>query len=432
MKELAFYGGQPTVAPGTVKTWPPITQADRDAVNSVFDSNIFHGSSAPNALALQKEFADFLGAKYCLVTNSGTSALHMAIASLGIGPGDEVLVPAFTYWSTAAAVLHHNAIPVFVDIEDKAFCIDPDKIEAAITDKTRAILPVHIHGMPADLDRIMPIARKHNLFVIGDACQAHGATIHGRKVGSIEDTTGFSTNRSKNLSSGEGGFFVTNNEDAYQVATMLREFGEVVVSGTVREYNSFGLGWNYRSHEFVNAFCRSQLKHLPENNAKRLDFATYLTSEFANIPGLKGPYTPPGREPVYFSYIIHFVPEELGLDVTMAEYKDAMQTLLHAEGINTGQWQTRPVPAQDVFVKKQGYGKGCPWECSHYNRKIEYRGEDYPVTIDFIASHTYLSGVFPPNTMDLMKLYVEGFKKITSQPAAIKRFIDDKRKAKKD
>ncbi|MDX9979590.1 MAG: aminotransferase class I/II-fold pyridoxal phosphate-dependent enzyme, partial [Lentisphaeria bacterium] len=116
MQELAVFGGPRTVPAGMVKTWPPLTQEDRDAVMAVFDSNILHGTSAPNAVALQREFAEFLGVKHCLVTNSGTSALHMAIAALGIGPGDEVIVPAFTYWSTAAAVLHHNAIPIFVDI----------------------------------------------------------------------------------------------------------------------------------------------------------------------------------------------------------------------------------------------------------------------------------------------------------------------------
>jgi len=429
MQELAIFGGQPTVPAGMIKSWPPISQEDRDAVMAVFDSNIFHGTGAPNAVALQQEFADYLGVKYCLVTNSGTSALHMAVAALGIGPGDEVIVPAFTYWSTAAAVLHHNAIPVFVDIEDDAFCIDVRKIEAAITPKTKAILPVHIHGMPAAMNNIMPLAKKHNLLVIGDACQAHGAAVNGKKVGTFEDTCGFSTNRSKNLSSGEGGFFVTNNEDAYRVAVKLREFGEVVVHGQTREYNAFGLGWMYRQHEFVNAFCRSQLKHLPENNARRKEFAEYLTAELAKIPGFKGPYTPPGREPVYFSYIVRFCPEELGIDATMAEYKAATQKILAAENIRLGQWQTRPVPGQSVFQAMEGYGKGCPWTCAHYGRKIRYDENDYPVTIKFIAEHAYLAAVYPPNTMDLMKKYVEGFKKVSSQPDKIRKVIEDARKA---
>jgi len=421
MQELAVFGGPRTVPAGMVKTWPPLTQEDRDAVMAVFDSNILHGTSAPNAVALQREFAEFLGVKHCLVTNSGTSALHMAIAALGIGPGDEVIVPAFTYWSTAAAVLHHNAIPIFVDIDPVSFCLDPDKIEAAITDRTKALFPVHIHGMPADMDRIMAIARKHKLLVIGDACQAHGAAVNGRKVGTIEDTCGFSTNRSKNLSSGEGGLFVTNNDEAFRVADMLRQFGEVLVHGEEREYNAYGLGWMYRQHEFINALCRSQLRHLPANNARRIEFAHYLSAALADIPGLKGPATPPGREPVYFSYIVRFRPEELGLDLPVPVFKAAVQKALAAEGIAMSQWQRVPVPAQSVFQDMEGYGKGCPWNCALYGKKIRYRGEDYPETLKFIAEHAYLGGVYPPNTMELMALFVAGLRKVMARPDAILR-----------
>ncbi|MBN2452210.1 MAG: DegT/DnrJ/EryC1/StrS family aminotransferase [Lentisphaeria bacterium] len=424
MDELAIFGGPRTVPQGMVQTWPPLTQEDRDAVLSVFDANILHGTSAPNALALQREFAEWLGVRHCLVTNSGTSALHMAVASLGIGPGDEVIVPAFTYWSTAAAVLHHNAIPVFVDIEQGGWCIDPGRIEAAISPHTRAVLPVHIHGMAADMGPILDIARRRGLRVIGDACQAHGATWGGRKVGTLEDTCGFSTNRSKNLSSGEGGLFVTNDDQAYGVAAKLREFGEVVVRDGEREYNAYGLGWMYRSHEFVNAFCRSQLRHLDRNNATRREFAEFLTAALEQIPGLKGPCKPANREPVYFSYIVEFRPEELGLDVPIASFKAAMQRALAAEGIGLGQWQRVPVPAQSVFQNKQGYGRGCPWSCAFYGREITYRGEDYPVTVDFIARHAYLAGVFPPNTMELMERYVAGFRKVSGRPEALQKLIE--------
>lgn len=429
MQELAIFGGQPSVPAGMVKSWPPVSQEDRDAVMAVFDSNVFHGVNAPNAVALQREFADFIGVKHCFVTNSGTSALHMAIAALGIGPGDEVILPAFTYWSTAAAVLHHNAVPIFVDIEDDAFCIDVSKIEAAITPKTKAILPVHIHGMPAAMEEIMALAKKRKLLVVGDACQAHGAAVNGKKVGTFEDTCGFSTNRSKNLSSGEGGFFVTNDDDIYQVADGLRRFGGSIVHGQARDYNVFGLGWMYRQHEFINAFCRAQLKRLPENNARRKEYAEFLTAELANIPGFKGPYTPPGREPVYFSYIVRFCPEELGIDATVAEYKAAALKILAAENIRLGQWQTKPVPGESVFKAMQGYGKGCPWDCAHYGRQIRYDENDYPATLKFIASHSYLAGVYPPNTMDLMKKYLEGFKKVASQPDKIRKVINDARKA---
>ena len=203
---LAIDGGTRVVPEGMVESWPPITQADKDAVLEVFDSGHLHGTSAPKALELQEKWAAYVGTKYALVTNSGTAAIHMGVAGAGIGPGDEVITSAFTYWSTAASILHHNAVPIFVDIDPQTFTIDPALIEERITEHTRAILPVHIHGMVADMDPINDIARKHGLIVIEDACQAHGAEYRGKKTGSLGDIGCFSCNRSKNLSGGAGGY----------------------------------------------------------------------------------------------------------------------------------------------------------------------------------------------------------------------------------
>ena len=419
MKTLAIFGGEKTVPDGYIKTWPPLTQDDRDAVLSVFDSNVLHGIAAPQCKAFQEEFAEFLGVKHCLVVNSGTAALHMAITSLGIGPGDEVILPAFTYWSSAAIVLHQNAIPVFVDIDKDTFSLNPDLLEAAITPRTKAILPVHIHGMPADLERIIPIAKKHGIPVVGDCCQAHGASINGKYVGSMETTAGFSCNRSKNLSGGEGGMFVTNSEDAYQFASWMRDFREVPIDAETTPHKLAALGWNYRPHEFVTALIRSQFKHLPENNARRREMAHYMTEKLANIPGLKGPFEPADRKPVYFSYIVDFRPQELGLDIPVPKFKAAMIKILRAEGIGFGQWQTRPVPSMEIFQHHDAYGKGCPWNCAHYKGFANYNPSQYPVTQEFIANHSYLSSLYPPNNLDLVDLYVQGFQKVVSQPEKI-------------
>ena len=416
--ELAIKGGPKTVPDGMVKAWPPITQEDKDAVLAVFDSGHLHGTSAPNALALQEEWAAYCGCKHALVTNSGTSAIHMALAAAGIGPGDEVITSAFTYWSTAAAILHQNAIPIFVDIDPRTFTMDPALIEAAITDHTKAILPVDIHGMPCDWDPILAIAREHGLVTLADSCQAHGATYKGRKTGTIADATAFSTNRSKNLSSGEGGLYTTDNEEWFAVASRMREFGEVVLPDQTREYNAFSLGWMYRALEFQNAFCRSQLKHLDENNARRREFAAYLAEHLAETPGVEPAWTPPDREPSYFSYVVEFRPDQAGLSVPVPAFKSAVMKALRAEGIGMGQWQSRPVPGQDVFLKRVGYGKGCPWTC-RWGREVTYRGEDYPRTIDFIARHSYLAGMYPPNTMELMELYAEGFRKVLGRAGEV-------------
>ena len=410
--KLAIDGGPRTVEEGAVKTWPPHDERDRQAIMDVFDSNVFHGNAAPHALEMQEKWQEFCGCKYALVTNSGTSALHMAVAAAGVLPGDEVITSAFSFWASAAAILHHCAIPVFVDIDPVHYTIDPNAIEAAITPRTTAIMPVHIHGMPANVAPVLEIAKKHNLKVVHDACQAHGATFEGQRLGGIEFTTGFSTNRSKNLSSGEGGIFTTSDDDAYEHARRMREFGEVVPpSGQQREYNAFGLGWNYRPHEFVNAFMVSQFERLPENNAKRQEFARFLTSELAGIPGVEGPAEPPWGEPVYFTYVVEFKPEQVGLDCTAGEMKSACVKALAAEGVGMGQWQSRPIPGQDVLVQKQGFGRGVPWVLNP-DVEYNYRDEDYPLTVEFIASHSYLSGVFPPNDLELMKKYVAGFRKV--------------------
>ncbi len=410
--KLAIDGGPKTVEEGMVKTWPPHDERDRQAIMDVFDSDVFHGNSAPHALEMQEKWADYCGCEYALVTNSGTSALHMAVAGAGVLPGDEVITSAFSFWASAAAILHHCAIPVFVDIDPVYYTIDPDQIEDAITERTTAIMPVHIHGMPANLGPIMEIAKKHDLKVIHDACQAHGATYEGQRLGGIDFTTGFSTNRSKNLSSGEGGIFTTDDDDAYAHAKRMREFGEVVPpSGEQREYNAFGLGWNYRPHEFVNAFMVSQFERLPENNAKRQKFARYLTEQFEQIPGVEGPAEPPWGEPVDFTYEVEFKPEEVGLDCTAGEMKAACVKALAEEGIGLGQWQTRPIPGQDVFLQKEGFGRGVPWVLNE-DVEYEYSGDDYPLTQEFIAAHSYLRAVYPPNDMELMERYVAGFRKV--------------------
>ncbi|NPV47809.1 MAG: DegT/DnrJ/EryC1/StrS family aminotransferase [Armatimonadetes bacterium] len=421
---LALDGGQPVVPSGMVQSWPPLTQADREAVLAVFDSGHLHGTSAPKALELQEKWAAYVGTKYALVTNSGTASIHMAVAAAGLGPGDEVITSAFTYWSTAAAVLHHNAVPVFVDIDPRTYTMDPALIEERITGYTRAILPVHIHGMVADMDPIREIARKHNLVVIEDACQAHGATYKGVKTGALGDIGCFSCNRSKNLSGGEGGLWTTDNEEYLAHAAKLREFGEVVLPDRQREYNAYGLGWMYRPHEFVNAFILAQLERLDEYNAQRRQFANYLTKALAEIPGFEGPYTPDYADPCYFSYVVSFEPQQLGLDVTPETWKRAVQKAAAAEGIGLGQWQTRPVPSQDVFRDRVGYGKGCPWTCPYGSGQVRY-DEEYPRTLDFIAGHAYLSGVYPPNTMELMKLYVDGFQKLSENAERVLELARD-------
>ena len=418
-EQLAIHGGQPTVPEGTIKPWPHITDADRQAVMEVLSNDSINEQRKIQSEALSQEWAAYVGRKYCIPTNSGTAALHMCIAALGIEPGDEVIVPAFTFWATAAGVLHHNAIPIFVDIDPKTFCIDPAQIEAKLSERTKAIIAVHIHGMPADMEGVLAIAQQYGLKVIEDAAQAHGAKYKGMPCGSIGDVAGFSTQMSKTLTTGsEGGLFVTDDEDYHKQAALLQYFGELVVPGRERqeqEYNAFGLGWMYRGDVFGQAFIRSQLKRLDANNALRIRNCNFLTEHLSKIKGIETPHVPAQCESVFYNYVIGVKPDELGLSVSPRVFREKVQEALTAEGLHVGQWQRRPVPAQEIFQAQIGYGKGCPWTCGHA-QPVEYRTEDYPNATAFIDSHFYLFDVNPPNDLDLMKLYVEAIEKVMDNP----------------
>ena len=413
-KQLALCGGERTVPEGFIQPWPQVTEADRAAVMEVFDSPKITDQQRVQSEGLAREWADYMGVKHCIPVNSGTAALHMCVAGLGIEAGDEVIVPAFTFWASAAAVLHHNAIPVFVDIDPGTYCIDPALIPAAVTERTKAIMPVHIHGMPAEMDPILEIARQRGLGVIEDVAQAHGARYKGRLCGSMGTAAGFSTQASKTLSSGcQGGLFVTDDDAVHERAALLQYFGERVVPGRERqeqEYNAHGLGWMYRGDVFSQAFVRSQLRRLDENNALRVRNCLYLTEHLREIPGVETPCVPADCEPVYYNYVVGFDPKALGLDVSARVLREKVQEALAAEGVPVGQWQRLSVPAQDVFQKRLGYGRGCPWRCQAV--AMQYNRDDYPRANEFVDAHCYVFDVNPPNGLSLMELYVAAFRKV--------------------
>lgn len=411
---LAIHGAEQTVPPERIKPWPHITDADREAVLAVLSTGDINEMRKEQSETLEREWAEYVGVKYCIATNSGTAALHLAVAGVGVQPGDEVICPAFTYWATAAAVLHHNGIPVFVDIDPETFCIDTTKIEAAVTEKTVAILPVHIHGMPADMDPILEIAQDHGLKVIEDCAQAHGAIYKGHRVGGIGDAAGFSTQMSKNLTAGsEGGLFVTDDELIWKRARLLQYLGELVVPGRERaqEYNAYGLGWMYRGDVFGQAFARSQLTRLDLHNERRIRNCQYLSRKLKKIPGLQIPFVPEYAQPVHFEYVIGLDPDALGLDVDATTLRDKVMAALEAEGVRVCHWQRMAVPAQEIFQTREGYGKGCPWKCPN-SRDVVYRREDYAATERFISTHFYVRGITYPNDTDLMDLYIEAFRKV--------------------
>lgn len=411
-EQLAIEGG-PKAVKDEVKSWPPITQADRDAVLSVFDTDQLHTRWAPKASELERRWAEYCGAEHCILTNGGTQSLHMALLAVGVEPGDEVILPAFSYWSSAAAIIHANAVPIFVDIEPQSFCIDPKLIESAITDRTAAIMPVHIHGMPADLDPVLDIARRHHLPVVDDAAQAQGARYKGTRVGALTDVTAFSLNRLKNLTGGEGGLLTTNSDAVNECAAAAGGMSSVTVDLGGGQRTLFGHGYNYRPQELAAALALSQLERLDEYTAQRREMVAYLSKRLEGIPGVAGPHCPGYAEPVHFMFVLEFRPHEFDLDISIDEYKTKVWQALEAEGVPILQWQREIIPAMDFFQNPQGYASTPAWRFGAST--VSYDPEDYPEAQRFVASHAYLKGVFPPNDMDLMGRYAEAFEKVFTQ-----------------
>ena len=415
MTKLAIAGGKPELSRSDYKNWPVITKDDRRYVNEVLDTGIVAGATAPQCKKLEEEWARYVGARHCLTTCSGTAALHMALAAAGVGPGDEVITSAFTFLASGSCALHQNAIPVFVDIDPRTYNMDPKKLEAAITKRTKVIIPVHIQGLPADMDPILKIAKQHKLFVLEDAAQAHGALYKGRKVGTMGDAGEFSLNALKNLCGGEGGLLVTNNEDILKKASLVRCFGdEVDEVSHRRKYNASILGYMYRNQELPAALARGQLKHLDKNNRIRIANANYLTRELGKIPGVIPPYCPPDCRHVYFMYNVRFDPKTAGVDCEPRRFRIAVEKALYKEGLQVGQWQTMPVPAQDLFQSKLGYGAtGFPWSVNEAKGiKYSYSLDQYPVAQMLCDTYTVVHGIHAPNGIALMKRIVGAFKKV--------------------
>jgi len=417
MSRLAIKGGPRTVPEQAVKPWPWITDEDKRIVMEALEEATPWRYPFPQVEALEREWAEYVGMDYCLAANSGTASLHMAVAAAEVGPGDEVIVPAFTFLASASCVLHNNGIPIFVDIHPRTLNIDPNKIEARITEKTKAIIAVDIHGLPADYDEIRSVAKKYDLAIIEDGAQAHGATYKGRQVGSLGDIAGCSLNGSKNLSAlGEGGLFTTDDESYYELAKRVRMFGETVRPGEPRRYNAYIMGWNYRLDNLQAAFARSQLKRLPQMTKWRIRNCNYLNEHLGKIPGIETPYVPPDRTHSYFFYVIRVKPEKLGLNVPTGSFRDTFLEMLRAEGVPIQRWQTVPVPGQSLFQFRDGYGKGCPWSCRYTRQGIEYNVEEYPESVklieEFLCFGHSTGGLGFPNELDLMELYVEAFHKV--------------------
>jgi dTDP-4-amino-4,6-dideoxygalactose transaminase len=287
----------------------------------------------------EKNFAAFCHAQYCVGTDSGTAALHLALLILGVKAGDEVITTTHTFIATAEVISLIGAKPLFVDIDPRTYNIDPTKIEAAITPRTRAIIPVHLYGQPAEMDAILDIAHKHNLRVIEDAAQAHGAEYRGRRAGTIGDVACFSFYPGKNLGAyGDAGALVTNDAALADHARVLRDHGRS------EKYAHKLVGYGYRLDALQAAILGAKLPHLDAWNARRREIADYYTELLTNTD-IVTPYVPPHIKPIYHIYCIR------------SKNRDGLKQHLKARGIETGIHYPIPLHLQPVY-QNLGYNAG--------------------------------------------------------------------------
>jgi dTDP-4-amino-4,6-dideoxygalactose transaminase len=299
------------------------------AIASVLESGQF--VLGEEVAAFEAEFAAYCGVRFGIAVNSGTSALHLALLAAGIGPGDEVITVPFTFAATVAAICYAGARPVFVDIDPKSYNMDVHQIEGAITQQTKAILPVHLYGQPADMNPILEIAQRQGLVVIEDAAQAHSAEYKGRRVGGIGDLGCFSFYPGKNLGAyGEGGMVTTNNPDYAKTIRMLRDWGQA------RKYEHSLRGYNYRMDGLQGAILRVKLRHLEAwTQARRKNADRY--NELLSDNGIQTPLQMP-----YARHVYHIYP------IRISE-RQALQQRLRAKGIETGIHYPIPVHLQEAY-----------------------------------------------------------------------------------
>lgn len=359
MSKLALFGGEP-VKPSPFPVWPQYDEGERQALLDVLDSRIWWRTPGTRTRQFEQEFAAYHQAKHGIAVTNGTAALEVSLAALGIGPGDEVIVPDFTFVATASAVLFAGALPVLVDVTPDTYCLDPLLVEKAITERTKAIIAVHMGGHPADLDRLLDIARRHNLYLVEDSAHAHSTEWKGRKIGAIGDIGTFSFQASKLMTAGEGGIIITNNDEFERRARSIHDCGRMPGEWF---YAHFNYGSNYRLSEWQGAVLSQQLARLDEQAAARTRNATYLNQALLQIEGI----TPQALDPRctrngHYAYIFHYDRTTFA-GVPIEHFTQA----LNAEGIPT---QASYPPLHQLAVFQNG----------EYSRRLcsEQRQQEHP------------------------------------------------------
>ena len=323
---------------------PYIGEEEKKAVLEVLDSGML--AQGPRVKALEESFKRYMGGGDAVAVSNGTCALHLSLQALGLEPGDEVITTPFTFFATASTILMCGAKPVFADIQRDSFNIDPASIEDCITPRTKGIVPVHLYGLPADMDEIMRISQDHNLFVLEDACQAHGSEYKGQKTGLIGDAGTFSLYPTKNMMGGEGGLVTSRDQEFLDKIRLLRDHGSPA------RYQHTAVGYNFRMTDICASIAYVQLSRLDGFNRTRRENARMLNESLEGLPGLTLPKIPEDRYHVFHQYGL-VVEEDFPLT------QSALVDHLRENGVGARGAYPMPLYSQDVFRSVPFGGGDC-------------------------------------------------------------------------
>lgn len=397
-KNLAINGGPKTVTKNF--TWPLFDESDVEAVTKVAQSGQWGNPDCGGLVEkFEKEFAAYCGSRYAIACVNGSVSLRLALIASGVRPGDEVIVPPYSFIATASVVIEANCVPVFVDIEPDTYNLDPSRIEAAITKHTKAIIPVHFAGQACDMDQIMAIAAKHNLVVIEDAAHAHGGEYKGKKLGSIGHAGSFSFQSSKNLNSGEGGLVVTNDEKLFDMMNSLRNVGRIKGG---QWYEHHYAGCNYRITQFQAALLSQQLTRLDKQTRRRDENGKYLNEALRSVEGIT-PLTRGHGETLHTYHLYIFRYDKTRFNgLSKREFSE----MLAAEGVPAFMGYPKPLYKQPLFQQKN-------FMCYAIPENADYTTVHCPVSeracydeAVWILQHAMLG------TKEDMDQFVEAIKKI--------------------
>jgi len=402
-EKLAIEGG-PKVREKSWPEWPVYGEQEIQLIAHILRSGNTHFHRSTVSKDFEKRFAEWNGSKHAICCNSGTSAIHMALAAGGIGPGDEVIVPPRTFIGTVSPVLYQNAVPIFADIDPRTHNISPAAVRAVLTERTKAIIPVHLAGLPCDMDEIMALASEHDLLVVEDCAQAHGAEYKGRRVGTIGQVNAYSMQDSKIINTtGDGGMVTTDNDEYAAFCREFRNHGFLSARklDDLHVYIHPRMGYNYRMTEIQAAVGLKAMDRVDGYIETRRANAAFLTQEINRIDGLLPMAEPPGYKCTYYVYYCTMELEKFRVD------RDQFVRALMAEGISARIGTSAELYTQEFFQQKAAHS----WDPRIYTGAVDYTKLVCP-NARKVGEETFAIAVAPPAAVADMRDTAAALKKV--------------------